>query len=125
MENEIKKIQHLVERYDERLEWQDDYEYCTVCAETGEETWHSVEQWFDVSGYVVRSREAWEECLAALGVEKDSQWWREAESTLSRWREHVGEEEIYPVRVHVAYANEHGGDAHDTVEGTGWYDITR
>ncbi len=129
----MKKDQDIV-TVDVLLEWGDSYdgdlpELVADDYDSDEELEAADEerrrQYWRLSGLVATSRAAWEAALENEGVERDSEYWLEAEKIADRFRALMDEDDEYwPIDCHLSYeCSGVGEDPLDTIEGSGHYGI--
>jgi hypothetical protein len=76
-----------------------------------------------LTGTVATSRVAWEAWLDRNGVERESEYWAEAEKIADRFRDQAGDE-YWPIVCFLSYERGDGySDEYDTIEGAGSYSI--
>ena len=82
-------------------------------------------QYWRLTGTVAISRAAWEAWLNRNGVERDSEYWAEAEKIADRFRDLMGEiDEYWPIDCHLSYeCSGVGDDPLDSIEGAGHYSV--
>ena len=80
-------------------------------------------QYWRLTGTVAISREAWEAALGKEGVEKDSEYWADAEKIAGRFRA-LMDDEYWPIDCHLSYeCSGVGDDPLDSIEGAGHYSV--
>jgi hypothetical protein len=81
-------------------------------------------QYWRLTGLVATSREAWEAALEKEGVERESEYWIEAEKIADRFRDLMDDEDWWPVDCHISYERGDGAcDEYDSIEGSGPYSV--
>jgi hypothetical protein len=80
-------------------------------------------QFWRLTGDVAVSRAAWEAWLNRNGVERESEYWAEAEKIAGRFRALV-DEKYWPIDCHLSYeCSGVGDDPFDSIEGAGHYSV--
>ena len=123
-----------IKKVDELLEWGEDYdgdmpELDPDDYENEEEMEAAEEerrkQYWWLTGTVAISRAAWEAWLDRDGVDRESEYWEEAEKIADRFRAEMDAEAPYwPIDCHLSYYRGDGyTDEYDSIEGAGHYSI--
>ena len=81
-------------------------------------------QYWRLTGTVATSRAAWERALENEGVERDSEYWSEAEKIADRFRALMDDNDDYwPIDCYLSYERGDGAEDDSSIEGAGSYSV--